>query len=89
MIAQWGGRMLFWTFFLHFKVAVDIELHCLIFFQNIDLVDAFRDKDHSLFFELLRQLPESLDEECRKKLQNLFKYDAGIRNAMIYPYSNG
>ncbi|WP_288744924.1 transposase, partial [uncultured Enterococcus sp.] len=34
-------------------------------------------------------LPESLNEEFRKKLQNLLKYEEGIRNPMIYPYSNG
>ena len=53
------------------------------------LADAFRDKDHILFFDLLKHLPESLNEEFRKKLQNLLKYEEGIRNAMIYPYSNG
>ncbi len=54
-----------------------------------DLADAFRDKDHILFFDLLKHLPESLNEEFRKKLQTLLKYEEGIRNAMIYPYSNG
>lgn len=28
-------------------------------------------------------------ESFRKKLQGLTKYEGGIRNAMIYPYSNG
>ncbi len=54
-----------------------------------DLADAFRDKDHILFFDLLKHLPESLNEEFRKKLQNLLKYEEGIRNAMINPSSNG
>lgn len=54
-----------------------------------DVADAFRGKDPELFLSLLRELPESLEEEFRKKLQNLLKYEEGLRNAMMYPYSNG
>lgn len=54
-----------------------------------ELTDAFRDKDHESFFTLLHQLPETLDREFRLKLQNLLRYEEGIRNALIYPYSNG
>ena len=54
-----------------------------------ELMDAFREKDHELFFTRLNELPESLEKEFRTKLQNLRNYEEGIRNAMIYPYSNG
>lgn len=54
-----------------------------------ELVEAFRNKDHSLFFSLLTELPETLDDGFREKLQNLLNYEEGIINAMIYPYSNG
>ena len=54
-----------------------------------DMMDAFRNKDHNLFIQLLKELPETLDPEFRKKLQNLLQYEEGIRNSMIYPYSNG
>lgn len=54
-----------------------------------DLTDAFRSKNHHLFFTLLNELPETLDMNFRSKLQNLLAYEEGIRNAMIYPYSNG
>ena len=54
-----------------------------------DIMDAFRMKDHDLFITLINELPETLDVEFRKKLQNLLKYETGIRNSMIYPYSNG
>nr|WP_277949021.1 transposase [Enterococcus faecium] len=35
------------------------------------------------------ELPETLDDSFREKLQNLLTYEEGITNAMIYPYSNG
>lgn len=54
-----------------------------------ELVEAFRDKDPDLFFSLLTELPETLDEGFREKLQNLLTYEEGITNAMLYPYSNG
>ncbi len=54
-----------------------------------ELVETFRDKDSDLFFTLLKDLPETLDESFRAKLQNLLTYKEGIVNAMIYPYSNG
>lgn len=52
-----------------------------------ELVEAFRDKDHDLFFSLLAELSETLDDGFRKNLQNLLAYEEGITNAMIYPYS--
>ena len=54
-----------------------------------ELVEAFRDKDPDLFFSLLAELPETLDDGFREKLQNLLTYEEGITNAMIYPYTNG
>ncbi|MFJ3332422.1 transposase, partial [Enterococcus sp. NPDC086594] len=54
-----------------------------------ELVEAFRDKDPDLFFCILAELPETLDDGFREKLQNLLTYEEGITNAMIYPYSNG
>ncbi|MBO0468895.1 ISL3 family transposase [Enterococcus plantarum] len=54
-----------------------------------ELVEAFRDKESELFFSLLKELPETLDDSFREKLQNLLTYEEGITNAMIYPYSNG
>lgn len=54
-----------------------------------DLTDAFRTKDHHQFFTFLKELPETLDSTFRAKLQNLLHYEEGIRNALIYSYSNG
>ncbi len=51
--------------------------------------EAFRDKDPDLFFSLLAELPETLDDSFREKFQNLLTYEEGITNAIIYPYSNG
>ncbi|XIP63183.1 ISL3 family transposase [Enterococcus faecium] len=48
-----------------------------------ELVEAFRDKDPDLFFSLLAELPETLDDGFREKLQNLLTYEEGITNAMI------
>lgn len=53
------------------------------------LLNAFRNKDASTFFDYLANLPESIDEEFKNKIQNLLKYEEGISNALIYPYSNG
>jgi transposase len=44
---------------------------------------------HEQFFEQLRSLPEELDETFRTTISHLLSYEEGIRNAMIYPYSNG
>ncbi|MBM9834894.1 transposase, partial [Enterococcus faecalis] len=41
------------------------------------------------FFSLLAELPETLDEGSREKLQNLLTCEEGIANVMIYPYSIG
>ncbi|BDP74836.1 hypothetical protein EfmAA96_26210 [Enterococcus faecium] len=37
----------------------------------------------------MAELPETLDDSFREKLQTLLTYEEGITNAMIYPYSNG
>lgn len=47
-----------------------------------ELVEAFRDKDPDLFFSLLAELPETLDDGFREKLQNLLTYEEGITNAI-------
>lgn len=54
-----------------------------------DVMDAYRDKDPDLFIHLLKELPETLDFEFRKKLRNLLQYEEGVRNSLIYSYSNG
>ncbi|MCZ1354769.1 transposase, partial [Enterococcus faecium] len=54
-----------------------------------ELVDAYRDKDPDLFFSLMAELPETLDDSLRENLQSLLTYDEGVTTAMIYPYSNG
>ena len=54
-----------------------------------ELLEAFRAKDPNLFFSLLKELPETLDDSFRTKLQNLLSYEEGITNALVYPYSNG
>ncbi len=41
-------------------------------------VEAFQDKDPDLFFSLLAELPETLDDGFRKKLQNLLTYEQSI-----------
>lgn len=54
-----------------------------------ELTEAFRRKDYEQFFEQLGSLPEELDETFRTTISHLLAYKEGIRNAMIYPYSNG
>lgn len=49
-----------------------------------DVMDAFRDIDPDLFIHLLKEL-----FEFRKKLQNLLHYEEGVRNSILYSYSNG
>ncbi|HIZ54515.1 MAG TPA: ISL3 family transposase [Candidatus Enterococcus avicola] len=51
--------------------------------------DAFRKKDGDLFFATIQSLPANLDDDFRKSIQNLLKYEEGIRNALRYSYSNG
>lgn len=60
-----------------------------VYGQFHDILDAFRRKEASLFFELLRDLPMDIDEEFRDKVQNLLNYEEGITNALTYTYSNG
>nr|OTP47734.1 hypothetical protein A5881_002856 [Enterococcus termitis] len=54
-----------------------------------ELTEAFRRKDHEQFFEQLQTLPDQLEETFRTTISHLLSYKEGIRNAMIYPYSNG
>ncbi len=54
-----------------------------------DVMDAFRDNDPVLFIYLFKKIPEILDLEFRKKLQNLLHYEEDVRNSLIYSYSNG
>ncbi|MGX6969348.1 ISL3 family transposase [Vagococcus bubulae] len=49
----------------------------------------FRNKDADSFFELLKNLPNSLDRLFKDKLKNLLVYETGIRNALLYDFSNG
>ncbi|EGO8298123.1 ISL3 family transposase [Enterococcus faecalis] len=49
----------------------------------------FRNKDDRSFFELLKNLPDSLDTQFRDKIENLISYEEGIRNALKYNFSNG
>ncbi|RST96003.1 transposase, partial [Vagococcus bubulae] len=49
----------------------------------------FRNKDADSFFELLKNLPNSLDRLFKDKLENLLVYETGIRNALLYDFSNG
>ena len=53
-----------------------------------ELTEAFRHKNFILFFYLLKELPETMDDRFRAKLQNLLSYEEGITNALISPYSN-
>lgn len=54
-----------------------------------DLTDSFREKESEVFISLLERLPETLDDEFRRNLQNLLSYKEGIQNALLYSYSNG
>lgn len=56
-------------------------------FQN--LIGSFKKKKHTLFFEQLLNLPDTLDTELRTTFENLLSYQEGIRNSLIYSYSNG
>lgn len=49
----------------------------------------FRNKDAHSFFELLKNLPTGLDTLFKDKLENLLAYEDGIRNALLYDFSNG
>ncbi|EGO5845135.1 transposase [Enterococcus faecalis] len=42
-----------------------------------------------MLFTLLKELPETLDDGFREKLQDLLIYEEVITNAILYPYSNG
>lgn len=54
-----------------------------------DITDAFREKDADLFFDTIRSMPDKLNPEFRHTIQNLENQEVGIRNGLIYPYSNG
>ena len=54
-----------------------------------DITDAFREKDADLFFDTIRSMPDKLNPEFRHAIQNLENHEVGIRNGLIYPYSNG
>ena len=54
-----------------------------------DITDAFREKDADLFFDTIRSMPDKLNLEFRHAIQNLENQEVGIRNGLIYPYSNG
>lgn len=54
-----------------------------------DITDAFREKDADLFFNTIRTMSHTLDPEFRHTIQNLENHEEGIRNALIYSYSNG
>lgn len=43
-----------------------------------ELTETFRLKDSILFFSLLKELPETLDDRFRAKLQNLLSYEEGM-----------
>ena len=43
----------------------------------------FKNKDGAAFFEQIRQLPDSLDDAFKTKLQNLLLYEEGIRNGLL------
>lgn len=60
-----------------------------VYERHHDILYAFRHKDPETFFELLENLPETIDHEFKKKTQNLLKYRQGITNALRLPYSNG
>ncbi|AQP52862.1 ISL3 family transposase [Vagococcus penaei] len=49
----------------------------------------FRNKDAHSFFELLKNLSTGLDTLFKDKLENLLVYEDGIRNALLYDFSNG
>ncbi|MGX6966219.1 ISL3 family transposase [Vagococcus teuberi] len=49
----------------------------------------FRNKDGQSFFDLLKNLPNNLDKLFKDKLENLLAYETGIRNALLYDFSNG
>lgn len=54
-----------------------------------DILYAFRHKDPDSFFELLDNLPDTIDFDFKTKAQNLLKYREGITNALKLTYSNG
>ena len=54
-----------------------------------DITDAFREKNADLIFDTIRTISDKLNPEFRQSIQNLENHEEGIRNAIIYPYSNG
>ncbi|MBE9390474.1 ISL3 family transposase [Vagococcus salmoninarum] len=49
----------------------------------------FRTKNPEGFFSFLKNLPDNLDPQFKKKIENLLSYEEGITNSLIYSYSNG
>ena len=54
-----------------------------------DITNAFREKDAGLFFDIIRSMSDKINPEFRHAIQNLDNHEVGIRNGLIYPYSNG
>ena len=54
-----------------------------------DITNAFREKDAGLFFDIIRSMSDKINPEFRHAIQNLDNHGVGIRNGLIYPYSNG
>jgi len=54
-----------------------------------DLLTAFDAKDFKTFFEIINDLPATLDTGFKKTIRYLRKHKEAITNSLKYPYSNG
>jgi len=53
------------------------------------LLHAIKDRDPDRFFKTLRQPGDELSRYMRIAIRSLLDNEAGVRNAMVYPWSNG
>lgn len=57
------------------------------FLQN--LLEAFRAKDHHLFFDLLETIPADAPPELKQIKKTFSRYESAVRLALQQPYNNG
>lgn len=53
------------------------------------MLAAFDAKDSIEFFNLIEELPHSLNDEFKKSIRYLKKHKKAITSSLNYPYSNG
>lgn len=82
---QW--RLLTETEVVHRLLAISTELNTAYYYFQA-LLSAFHDRDHEGFFQLLREMPQSVPPELHHVKKAFFTYETEIRLALIAPHSN-